>query len=204
MNRIIFILKRLKNFNFKAMIKTARKISKKIKKPFIIIFIDIVSCMVKYQAGYNDYLEFEFYLLNKEQRKTYLTAGINNNIIKKYNKKEYWHVLDDKVEFNYTFSKYLNREWLDLRKAKEDEFKEFVEKHPVVMVKPLDDCGGNGVEKIEIEDSVKYKELYNKLKENGQVLVEEFIYQHEKMNELYNKSVNTLSILLSCFVSHPG
>lgn len=192
MDKLKFLVKRLGKFNFSNMINTATRISKKIHKPFIFILIDIIYCGLKYQAGYNDYLEFEFYLLNREQRKTYLTAGINNSIIKKYNDKAYWHLLDNKIEFNYKFGKYLNRGWLDLRKAAVEEFKEFAEKNRIMMVKPIDDCGGNGVEKLEIKENTNYNELYDRLKRNGQLLIEEFVIQHKDMDKLYAGSVNTL------------
>lgn len=176
------------------MINTAKKISKKTNKFFLFVLIDIVYCGLKYQAGYNDYLEFEFYLLNAKQRRTYLTAGKNNSIIKKHNDKAYWHLFDNKIEFNYRFEKYLNRKWMDLRRASKDEFEIFAKENSVMMVKPIDDCGGNGVEKIEVNKSTNFEELYNRLKENGQMLVEQFIVQHEDMNKLYAGSVNTLRL----------
>lgn len=194
MDKLKFLIKRLAKFNFSNMISTAKKISKKTHKCFVFVLIDIIYCGFKYQAGYNDYLEFEFYLLNRKQRKTYLTAGINNSIIKKYNNKAYWHLFDNKVEFNYKFEKYLNRAWLDLRRASLEEFENFVKTHKVIMVKPIDDCGGNGVEKLEINENSNCEEIYNKLKQNGQTLVEEFVTQHKDMNKLYSGSVNTLRI----------
>lgn len=194
MEKVLFIIKRLKNFNFKAMFETAKKVSKKTNRLFIVILIDIIYCGIKYQAGYNDYLEFEFYLLDKKQRETYLTAGINNSIIKKYNKKEYWHILDDKIEFNEKFNKYLNRNWLDLRKASLEEFKTFLESNPIIMVKPIDECGGTGIEKVQLKDIQDVDQEYERLINNGQVLVEEYICQHEQMNKLYSGSVNTLRL----------
>lgn len=192
MNKLKFLLKRLGKLNFSNMINTAKKISKKTHKFFLFVLIDMIYCGLKYQAGYNDYLEFEFYLLNSKQRQTYLTAGKNNSIIKKYNDKGYWHLFDNKIEFNYRFEKYLNRKWLDLRRASKEEFEEFAKTHKVMMVKPIDDCGGNGVEKIEVNSESNYQEIYDRLKQNGQVLVEQFITQHEEMNKLYAGSVNTL------------
>ena len=194
MNKLRFIFKRLKSFNFKAMFSTAKKISKKTHRLFIVVLIDIVYCGFKYQAGYNDYLEFEFYLLNKKQRMTYLTAGKNNEIVRKYNNKEYWHLLDDKIEFNEMFNEYLKRDWLDLRKTSIEKFEEFISKHEVIIVKPIDDCGGNGVEKIDTKAFNSLQELYDKLKEEGKLLVEECIIQHEEMNKLYSNSVNTLRL----------
>ena len=192
MKKLRFIFKRLSKFNFKAMFKTARVVSKKTHRLYIVVLIDIIYCGLKYQAGYNDYLEFEFYLLNGKQRKTYLTAGKNNEIVRKYNKKEYWHLLDNKIEFNEIFNKYLKRDWLDLTKANLKEFEDFVSKHEIIIVKPIDDCGGNGVQKINTKEFSSCEELYNNLKENNKLLVEEYIIQHEDINSLSPSSVNTL------------
>ena len=192
MKKIRFIFKRLRNFNFSAMFKTASIVSKKTHRLYVFVLIDIVYCGLKYQAGYNDYLEFEFYLLNNKQRKTYLTAGKNNEIVRKYNNKEYWHLLDNKIEFNKIFDKYLKREWLDLTKATVDNFKDFVSKHDVIIVKPIDDCGGNGVKKTDTKEYKSLEDLYNMLKSNKQFLVEEYIIQHEEMSRLSPSSVNTL------------
>ena len=197
MEKIKFILKRLRRFSLSNMFKTAKKIAKKTRRNLIIILIDMVFCGFKYQAGYNDYLEFEFYLLNSKQRKTFLTAGINNSIIKKYNDKQYWYVLDDKIVFNKTFNKYLKREWLDLRQTSLEQFEKFTKNNQVIMVKPIDDCGGNGVEKIDVEKE-DVKVLYERLKHSGQVLIEEFVKQHEEMNKLYSGSVNTLRVFTIC------
>ena len=198
MDKLKFLLKRLGNLNFSNLIVKAKNISEKTHKNFLLVLADIIYCGIKYQAGYNDYQEFEFYLLNKQQRKTYLTAGINNSIIKKYNDKAYWYLLDDKIEFNQKFSKYLNREWLDLRNTSIKEFENFIKTHKVIIVKPIDDCGGNGVEKIEIDSNTNCQMLYDRLKQNKQMLVEEFVVQHDVMNKLYSGSVNTLRMFTIC------
>ena len=43
------------------------------------------------------------------QRKTMLTRGINNKFVKKLNEKEYWHLFNNKNEFDEMFNKYLKR-----------------------------------------------------------------------------------------------
>lgn len=178
--------------DYKNMFKVAKKVSKKAKKPFIVIFIDIIYCGFKYQAGYYDYQEFEFYLLNKEQRKTYLTRGINNSLVNKYNNKEYWYILQDKIEFNKRFNKYLKRDWLDLRESSLEDFIKFCSNKEYIIAKELDNCGGKGIDKIKVDKNIK--EIYDKLKDNKQYLVEEMIKQNSKVSKLYSGSVNTLRL----------
>ena len=51
------------------MIKIAKNIGKKINKNYILILFDMCKCGFKYQAGYYDYQEFEFYNLNRSKEK---------------------------------------------------------------------------------------------------------------------------------------
>ena len=107
--------------DYKNMFKIAKKISKKAHKLRLFIIIDMFYCGLAYGSGYYDYQEFEFYLLSRKERKTYLTRAKNNQIVSKYNTKEYFHILDNKIEFNNKFKKYLNREYLVL----DNNFEEF-------------------------------------------------------------------------------
>ena len=190
MRKLKYLTKTIIHMDYKNMFKIAKNVSKKAKKPFIAILIDIIHCGIKYQAGYYDYQEFEFYLLNKEERKTYLTRGINNSLVKKYNNKDYWYLLQDKIEFNKKFDKYLNRDWIDLRNTNLDDFKAFLKNKEYVIAKELDNCGGKGISKIKVNKDIK--KMRDELINNKQYLVEEIIKQNSKINKLYDGSVNTL------------
>lgn len=189
MRKAIYLIKRIMGLDYKNMFKIAKKISKKTHKGRLFIVMDMVKCGLKYQAGYYDYLEFEFYLLNSRERSTYLTRGKNNEIIRKYNNKEKAYMFDDKQVFNEKFQKFLGRKYLKLDNNLE-AFKKFLKDQKEIMVKPIDGEGGKGVEKIPNDSDAK--ELYQRLIDNKQILVEEVIKQHKQMNKLYDKSVNTL------------
>ncbi len=189
MRKAVYLIKRIMGLDYKNMFKIAKKISKKIHKGRLFIVMDMVKCGLKYQAGYYDYLEFEFYLLNSKERSTYLTRGKNNEIIRKYNNKEKAYMFDDKQIFNEKFQQFLGRKYLKLDNNLE-AFKKFLKDQKEIMVKPIDGEGGKGVEKILTDSDAK--ELYQRLIDNKQILVEEVITQHKQMNKLYDKSVNTL------------
>ena len=189
MRKVIYLFKRIIGLDYKNMFRIAKKISKKTHKNRFLIIIDMIKCGFKYQAGYYDYLEFEFYLLNDKQRSTYLTRGKNNEIIRKYNNKEKAYQFDDKQVFNKMFKQFLGRDYINLDNNLE-EFKQFLKNKKEIIVKPLDGEGGKGVEKIKVNSDIE--KLYQKLIDNNQTLVEEVIKQHKQMNKLYDKSVNTL------------
>ena len=95
MKKIKYLFKTIKNMDFKNMFKITKQVSKKAHKPFIVILFDIIHCGLKYQAGYYDYQEFEFYNLNSKERETYLTRAKNNIIIKTFNDKAYFEKFDN-------------------------------------------------------------------------------------------------------------
>lgn len=187
----MYLIKRILHLDYKNMFKIAKSISKKTGKNRFLLLLDIVSCGFKYQAGYYDYQEFEFYNLNKEERKTYLTRGKNNEIVRRFNDKSYFHKFENKIEFNKLFNNYLNRDWLYLNDNPE-QFVKFIKCHKTIIVKPVDATGGKGVEKFEFVNDDESRKLYDKLTKNNQLLVEDCIKQHKDMNILYEKSVNTL------------
>ncbi len=193
MNHIKYIWKRFWHMNWKNMGMIAGKVAKITGKSRFFIIKDMILCAKNYGAGYMDYFEFEFYLLNQEERKTYLTASMNNQIIAKYNEKEKRELFSDKIQFNEIFKTYLHHEFLDLRKCSWKEFEIFCQNKKKIVGKVIDSCGGKGIQIYSVSKDLKA--LYETLMKEKQYLVESQIVQHPKMDELYEGSVNTLRII---------
>lgn len=191
MKNIKFLL-RIFNFNsLKTLFRISKEVSFKSKRNRFIIIIDMIYCGITYGTAFHDYQEFEFYLLNKKQRKTYLTRAINNKIVKKFNNKEYWDIFNNKVEFNRIFKDFIKRETINLDTATLNDFKKFIINKDKIIVKPCEGEGGKGISIISLENQ-NIKKLYNDLKNNKTTLIEEVIIQHDDLNKLYDKSVNSL------------
>ncbi len=175
------------------MYKIAKNISKKNHRLTLFTIIDMAYCALVYGAGYYDYQEFEFYLLSRKERKTYLTRAKNNMIVSKYNNKEYFELLDDKIKFNKKFSKYINRDYIVIDKNYE-EFLAFFKRHKTIIAKIVDGEGGRGIEKYTYKSELDSKKVFNKLIKKHEILIEECITQHKSVSELYDGSVNTLRL----------
>ena len=134
------------------------------------------------------------YNMNRYERSTVITRGINNEIIKKYNDPEYMKIFNDKIKFNERFNKYLKRDWLELTGNNKKEFAKFCEKHPKFVAKPTKESCGKGVEIIDSTDKKIY-DLYNELYNNKQILVEEIAVQCKKLSDLHPDSINTLRVV---------
>lgn len=184
MKKMSFLLGSIKPTTINSLLNVRNKVKEKSNKHFILL--DMIYCSLRYQAAFYDYLEFEFYSINNKQRKTYLTNGKNNEIVRTFNDKNYWYLLDDKAEFNKLYKKYLNRDFL-LPNSSIEEFNNFIKNKDRVIVKPVDGVGGAGIKIV----STKEENLYEKYKD---YLIEEIIIQNDKLNEIYNKSVNSLRL----------
>ena len=221
MPSISYLIKRIKNMNFESMLERVDVVKSKTSKSKLLIFFDMVWCGIRYGAGYVDYDVIGFYKLNHAQRKTMLTRGINNKFVKQLNNKEYWHIFDNKNEFNTTFAKFVTRDWIYPVSENKEAVMKWLEKHEDFFAKPNNGQCGKGIEKINVQSldiflkeklkgnsyfqkennkmksevNANLDELYKYLVENKLELLEEPIKQHEKMNELNPSSVNTIRIV---------
>ena len=192
MPSISYLFKRLCTMNYKSMFDRVNTVKKKCNKSKFTIFCDMVWCGIRYGAGYVDYDVIGFYKLNSKQRKTMLTRGINNKFVRKLNEKEYWHLFNNKNEFNEIFREYLKRDFIYPVTEKHDETIEWLKKHEVFFAKPNDGQCGKNIEKIKTSDwNNDFEKLYNHLAENKLYLLEEPVIQCEEMNKLNKSSVNT-------------
>lgn len=81
----------------------------------------MLRCALKYNAGYVDYKIAQMYRLNDAQRKTQITRGLSNQIVRRMNDKAYWYLFDDKATFNELFKEEVGRGWMKLSPATDPE-----------------------------------------------------------------------------------
>jgi hypothetical protein len=157
---------------------------------------DMLRCAVKYNAGYIDYKIAQMYRLNDEQRKTVITRGISNEIVRRMNPKEYWHFFDDKAQFNELFREWIPRKWLEINDQTDPEtLFALCRNNSQLIGKPLEGSSGQGIRKYVSEDWQDGPEAFlGKLREDGIGILEEIVIQHPKMASLCPTSVNTCRI----------
>ena len=155
--------------NKKAIIDKIDSIHKKTGKSKIYLLYDMFKCARKYGAGYMDYDLFEMYNLTPEQRDTYITRGRNNAIVSKYNNKDYFHLFENKDEFNTLFKDYIKRDWIKVNGSPKEDVIAFMKKHNEFMAKPVDGGCGHGSVKVNIGEEKYGSENFEKaLKEETQ------------------------------------
>lgn len=194
MGKIKYLAKRICNMSFDGLFNAVSEVHDKTGKAKVFIFTDIVYCGLKYQAGYMDYKLFEMYKMNGRERKTVITRGINNSIIKRFNDPEAMKIFHDKTMFNEKFSEFLGRDWMKLTEDNFEDFSEFCGKHYEFIAKPVGLQCGSGVELVTLGGK-DLRELYRKLLDNGQILLEERVTQCKELTELHPDSINTLRVV---------
>lgn len=194
MKKVSYLLKRIRKMDYKLFFNTINILHSKTKKSRLFLFFDIVFCGIKYQAGYLDYSLFEMYDLNKKQRKTILTRGINNTYIKTYNNPSYTTSFSNKSEFNKLFQDYIKRDWIILNGSNQVALEEFLKDKKEVFAKPLNGTHGDNMQKI-IVNEWKNKNLYDYLMKHHLFLLEELVIQEQAMNQLNPSSINTIRVI---------
>ena len=176
------------------MLKNAKKIKEETGYPVILILIDMVYCVFRYNVGYLDYLIFGFAGKSRKSRKTYMTYNHNTALFKMVDDKKLSYLLKDKLAFNRHYRDYIGRDFFDPETQSLNEFKKFLKGKKKLFIKPSDSFGGLGEYKpIEVDSKTDVVGLYNHLKDN-KVFVEDLIEQHPTMAKLNPTSINTVRI----------
>ena len=192
-----YVARVLHGAKFKKMSQKIKMIHRKTGKSRIALFFDMIGCAVKYGAGYNDYIIFEFYNMTKAERKTYLTRMKNKKLVTTLNDMKYSRIFDEKNLFDEKFAEFMGREILDLAKINYGHFKRFIEGKEYFFAKPYIGESGKGIEKIKIANYPTTRKLWEYVKrpEKNFGLIEEMIEQHPQAARIYPKSLNCLRVV---------
>lgn len=188
-----FFLKRLGRMDYGKLLDNVDIVSKRAERSKAYILWDMLRCGIRYNAGYMDYKIARMYALSPAQRRTVITRGINNRIVREMNDKAYWHCFDDKAQFNTRFAPWVDRAWLHADKNLTiDELGAFLGGQDAVFVKPLEGSSGVGVRKALPADWADLDSFYRQLIAEAPAILEEAVIQHDDMSRLCPTSVNTV------------
>ncbi len=188
-----FFLKRLRRMDYGKLLDNVRIVSQRAGKSQAYILWDMLRCGLTYNAGYMDYKIARMYALNDAQRRTVITRGINNRIVREMNDKAYWHHFDDKAQFNTLFARWVNRAWLHVdSNLSKEALGAFLDGQKAVFVKPLEGSSGVGVRKAVPADWADLDAFHAQLLNEAPAILEEAVVQHPDMARLCPTSVNTV------------
>lgn len=192
MRKIKTFFRRVASGSFKRFFRNLNLVHKESGKNRIILFFDMIFSMFRYGIGYLDYMTFGFAFIKKGKRRTFMTMDDNIQMCRKMNQKEASEVFENKLIFSKTFTDKLHREYVDLNDGFE-AFEKFCQGKENFFAKQPVSFGGLGVKKVTLEGQ-DLKTIYDELMESKMYLCEETITQHEDMNKLCARSVNTIRV----------
>jgi hypothetical protein len=195
LKKIIFLVKRAFGADYAKLFRHVGDIARTYHKSYVLILFDMLYCAIRYQAAFTDYELFGFASLPAEKRATFLTSGINNQFVRKFNQKDFRVYFDDKAKFLTRFASYVKRDWINVSAVSEAEFSDWAKKHKTFVIKPLAGKCGDGIRKIIVDEHCDIGKLYQEIRAGNSVLAEELIVQNNKMSELYPGSINTVRIV---------
>ncbi len=196
MSKITYLIQRAAKMDWQRMWETTALLTEKSGKSRVWLLQDMLKCAIRYNAGYIDYKIAQMYRLNDAQRKTVITRGISNNIVRRMNDKNFWHFFDDKTQFNQLFAEYIPRKWLLINdETSPAALAALCEGQTQLIGKPLEGSSGQGIQKYTEKDWQAGTESFlETLKSDGIGILEEIVVQHPAMAALCPTSVNTCRI----------
>lgn len=195
MSKAGYLIKRLRRMDYRRMWSTLDTLQQRSGKSRAWLLTDMLRCGLRYNAGYMDYMIAEMYRLSPAQRRTVITRGINNQIVRRMNDKIYWHSFDDKAEFNSVFKKWVPRAWMRTDQDTQPEALDaFLADKKAVFLKPIEGSSGVGVSKYTPADWVDAQAFLRTVRAAGPSVLEDCVVQHEHMSALNPGSVNTVRI----------
>lgn len=188
------VLSKVKN-TYKGLEKSATIIAKKTNKNKWALMADMCCCLIKYSASPNNYEKFEFYNLTKAQRATYVTYGLSQKMIKKFNNPADIDVFENKLRFAEEFSDMFNRDYLSADDITYENFKNFCEGKEKFICKPYGGSQGADIKVFRLSDN--FEEIFNEIKREYPLgfMLEEWIPQHQVLSDIYPDAVNCLRVI---------
>jgi hypothetical protein len=165
------------------------------KRPRLLIVIDMLWCAAVYESGFQDYYDWDFQMLKRAERRTYMTHPKSNHLVNRDNQPEFRHTFRDKIEFNTKFPDQIGRAWLDIRETTSNELRDFAVERGRIMAKVPDSLSGMGIRSYRANEITNWEAFRTKLLAGRQFLVEEFILQHPEMDRMCPTSVNSLRMI---------
>jgi len=193
--RLAYLLRRARSSAGKRVWSLAVAIAPKAHRPAARVFVDILWCSLRYEVAFQDYQDWDVYALSRRERATLMTHPKSDHIAARYDAPSHRHLFADKVEFNRLFADDLGREWLDLRETDAPSVSAFLQRHPIVILKPVDGLGGHGVEKVDASTVGDVDSFISRALDARQFLLEECLVQHPELARLNPSSVNTLRLI---------
>ncbi len=110
--RLRYLAARARRINVGSVVERAKESSAQHGKWVPAVVVDMLWQAGVRNVGFQDYIDYDFAILSRDERATYMTHPVSNQLSQKYDHPDFRHIFQDKVEFDRVFSEHLHREWM--------------------------------------------------------------------------------------------
>lgn len=179
----------------KSVNKWATKESARSGKSKATILANYVQDYLRYGINPKEYYLFHFDGKSPEKKATFFNRKMFRQLLKRNNDPSYVQILNDKYIFSQTYEKFVGRKCIRSGKYMDyADFEAFMENTDKVVFKPNEGSGGVGIQVLKKADFADLREMFEKLKQMPDGVVEQWIRQHEAMTKAYPYAVNCIRI----------
>jgi hypothetical protein len=169
------------------------------------LLFDMIYCSLRYGSSFVDYFNFRFYNKKHHEKKAYATMGYMYRFHKKVNDKNKINEVDNKNLFPIKFSKYCNKSY-SFQKHEKHKLLEVIKSKngKKIVFKDPNSTAGKSIRICQITlnnqmlfiDETPFDEFIKKhFLKSDSIYFEDFIEQHDAINEISPSGVNTLRII---------
>lgn len=192
--RLRYLAGRARRIDVGSVIERAREASAQHGKFVPAVVVDMLWQAGFRNVGFQDYIDYDFAILNSAERATFMTHPVSNQISQQYDHPDFRHIFQDKVEFDGVFSEYLHRDWMVVEPGNADAVRAFTEQHGTVVTKEPVGQAGTGVHRYHAADVTDWDEFHGGLLARGELLIEQLIVQHPDLAAVCPGTVNTTRV----------
>ena len=154
----------------------------------VVIAVDWIYSYLRFRISPDEYLKYTFYNYKNRYRKHFMLICHR----KKYPYFQTRHFTRSKYLFYRRIPDLFAREMILVPQCGEDKFVEFLRKNGKIVIKPDTGSYGRNISIVEYADDASAKVLFSQFKESCPFVCEEFIHQHDVLQQLNPYSVNTI------------
>jgi glutathione synthase/RimK-type ligase-like ATP-grasp enzyme len=192
--RIRYLLGRARRIDVGSVFERAREASRQHGKWTPAVVVDMLWQAGFRNVGFQDYIDYDFAILNRSERATYMTHPVSNQISQKYDHPDYRHLFQDKIAFDRVFSDHLHREWMVVEEDNADAVRAFTQRHGTIVTKEPVGQAGTGVHRYHAENIDDWTAFHAGLRARGELLIEQVIVQHPDLAAVCPGTVNTTRV----------
>jgi hypothetical protein len=185
---------RARRIDIGSVFERAKEASRDHDKWVPAIVVDMLWQAGMRNVGFQDYIDYDFAILTRAERETFMTHPVSNQISQKYDHPDYRHIFQDKVEFDGVFSQYLHRDWMVVEADNADAVRAFTERLGTIVTKEPVGQAGTGVHRYHAHEVDDWAQFHRGLWERGELLIEEVISQHPDLAAVCPGTVNTTRV----------